>query len=188
MPINLKLLGAHFDPTDLEWRPIANSRYEVSNDGRLRDSTTNRAVKSYLKKSGYMAGVIAINCVRQNVLIHRLVALAFLPVTERKMLVNHIDGNKTNNRISNLEWSTSSENNRHAHKIGLNYISDANKVARIKAVKEKLSIPIICTTTGVVYSGQTECARVLGLQQANIQKVLAGNRKHTGGLRFEYAR
>jgi hypothetical protein len=51
--------------------------------------------------------------------LHRLLALAFIENIENKPFVNHIDGNKLNNTLDNLEWVTSSENNLHAHKVGL---------------------------------------------------------------------
>ncbi len=53
------------------------------------------------------------------VLVHRLVALAFIPNPQNKETVNHIDGNPLNNNVGNLEWATYSENNLHAYKIGL---------------------------------------------------------------------
>lgn len=57
---------------------------------------------------------------RQDKYIHRLVALAFIPNPEGKEQVNHIDGNRMNNVVSNLEWVTPSENQKHSYSIGLN--------------------------------------------------------------------
>ena len=71
--------------------------------------------KSYIASTGYL--YIEIKGVHYN--IHRLVATTFIPNPENKRYVNHKDGNKLNNYIDNLEWSTPSENNLHAYTTGL---------------------------------------------------------------------
>jgi hypothetical protein len=77
------------------------------------------------KRNRFILGNISQNGYRQitidgsNVLLHRLLALLFLPNPKNKCQINHIDGNKLNNCLSNLEWVTQSENAYHAHKTGL---------------------------------------------------------------------
>jgi len=69
--------------------------------------------------------------------IHRLVARAFISNPENKRCVNHIDGDKQNNLLDNLEWSTHSENEIHAYQIGLKSSSEKQKTATSKANKER---------------------------------------------------
>jgi hypothetical protein len=106
--------------------------YEISNFGRLKskdrivDYGWKKAVRKQkiLKtricpKLGYEYTVLSINKNRKTVKIHRLVAEAFIDNVSNKPFVNHINGIKTDNKASNLEWATASENTRHAFKYGL---------------------------------------------------------------------
>lgn len=76
-------------------------------------------LKPILASNGYFTVGLRKNKTVATTCIHRLVAEAFIPNPENKPCVNHIDGNKHNNHVSNLEWNTYSENNYHAFKIGL---------------------------------------------------------------------
>lgn len=107
-----------------------------------------------------------------NHYIHRLVAKTFIPNPQNKSEVNHIDEDKENNRVENLEWVTHIENMNHG--------------TRSLRVSKNNSKPIICVETGIEYYGARECARQTGLNQSNIIKVLKGNYKHTGGYTFKY--
>lgn len=111
-----------------EWRVIeAYPNYLVSNQGRFFTKSRsvnsvhgkqNRFFKGHLKtpqkhKNGYVT--ISVHC--KIKLAHRLVAKAFIPNPENKPEVNHIDGAKTNNHVSNLEWVTVSENKKHRYRV-----------------------------------------------------------------------
>ncbi len=87
--------------------------YQVSRHGYI--SNGRKPLKTYKINSGYQAvKLFDKDGVRKSVLLHRVVAQAFIPNPERKAEVNHINGIKTDNSVENLEWVTSSENKRHA--------------------------------------------------------------------------
>lgn len=101
--------------------------YEISNLGRVkslpkkvgRRMRKETFLKSRVSAQGYEMVTLCRNYKSFNASVHRLVAEAFIPNTENKATVNHIDGNPLNNDISNLEWATQSENNLHAYRTGL---------------------------------------------------------------------
>lgn len=91
--------------------------YLIGSDGTIKNR--NRVLKTYIINSGYVAIKLTAGGNKKHRLIHRLVAEAFIPNPDEKKEVNHIDGNKLNNDVYNLEWVSSSENKRHALDIGL---------------------------------------------------------------------
>jgi len=103
------------------WKPIKDfETYEVSSEGKVRNSKTMRLLSPRLGGTAkYLFVSLWKNNKEKHKTVHRLVALAFIPNPEDKPQVNHIDGVKTNNSVSNLEWVTCSENLKHAAKTGL---------------------------------------------------------------------
>lgn len=110
------------------WRKLTeyDNLYEISNLGRVKrlpKKVTNTfgtfiskeiILKGSISTHGYMKQTLTKNGKQTTVLVHRLVAQNFLSNDEKKEMVNHINGIKSDNRLSNLEWATSSENIRHA--------------------------------------------------------------------------
>ena len=97
-------------------------RYEISSFGRVKSHNSNtkkpKIIKVHKHKDGYLK--LMLNTVDgfKNIVIHRLVAIAFIENSENKKEVNHKDFNKLNNKLSNLEWVTPSENCKHSFKCG----------------------------------------------------------------------
>ena len=110
------------------WLPIKGYEglYEISNLGRVkslpkvrgRAVTGEKILKSHVV-NGYEMVMLCRNYKTFNASVHRLVARAFIPNPKNKPHINHIDGNKANNSIENLEWCTPSENMIHAYRTGL---------------------------------------------------------------------
>lgn len=96
------------------WKSTEFANYEVSNLGRIRNITTGK-----LRKPQHRSGYVIVNIKKKTVSLHRAVAIAFLANPDGKTQVNHLDGNKDNNTVGNLEWTTQSENIRHGHATGL---------------------------------------------------------------------
>ena len=91
-------------------------KYIFYSNGKVFSKIRNKFLNGSTDKDGYLIYQLGN---KNRIKAHRLIALTFIPNPENKPQVNHLDGNKQNNDISNLEWVTNSENLKHAHKIGL---------------------------------------------------------------------
>lgn len=103
------------------WKDIPNyeGKYQISNLGNIRHFGKTKLIKQQINKDDYSIVSLRNGKTKKTYRVHRLVAKAFIPNPENKPQINHIDGNKRNNCVINLEWVNASENIRHAHKIGI---------------------------------------------------------------------
>lgn len=110
---------------DEEWLPVIEKSYGqfyyISNYGKIFSLQSGRVLKPYQNKEGYLLASLYHRKETTSYLVHRLVALTFIenPDPENLIIVNHIDGNKSNPYYKNLEWVTPKENSWHAMRTGL---------------------------------------------------------------------
>ena len=96
---------------------VPYTRYEVSNQGRVRNAHTDRVLRPRKRRDGYLDVMLFYKGQAKRCYIHKLVATAFVEGWREGLEVNHKNGVKTDNRAENLEWVTSSENNQHARDV-----------------------------------------------------------------------
>lgn len=161
------------------WKDIPDYEglYQVSNLGRVK-SLPRKHCKGYILKQrdngyGYLTvGLHTINTYKQ-IKVHRLVAKAFIENKNNDNCVNHIDGNKHNNTVQNLEWCDRNYNMKHAYRIGL--------------LKTQ---PVIqfdkCGNVIKIWKGAKYACNELHIPDSNINKCCKGERKTAGGFIWKY--
>ena len=148
--------------------------YEVSNLGKVRNIKSGIVLKPWITKDGYLRHCLYKHNKRKNLLLHRIIATAFIDDPGKKPQINHIDENKLNNDLSNLEWCTERENIVHG--------------TRTKRVAEKLSKKVIqldlndSVLNEFESMGQAE--RETGVPSGNISRCCNGERKSAGGYKW----
>lgn len=145
------------------WLPLNGyPNYEVSSRGSVRNRKTGKILKTELTNAGYRRVVLYNGTSHVHKSVHRLVSEAFYGPRER-MEVNHIDGDKSNNFVLNLEWCTAKENMRHAVRAGLKQPSGPHSQIRVRIVE-----------TGDVYDSIADCARAIDGSHEHIRRILKG--------------
>lgn len=144
-----------------------DQQYVIDEDGNVyRKLTPNQHPQGYLRLGLRAKGK------RKHFTIHRLVAQTFIPNPEGKPFVNHIDGDKTNNRVENLEWCNQSENMLHAFRTGLKSPSHPKPVRQYTLEGEFVK----------EYSSREEAARSVKACGCNINKAIQRNTVCAGYL------
>jgi len=170
--------------------------YEVSNTGIIfskcrfiTDKNDNqkqidhKRLAQHINQNGYFCISLYKNSIGKNFRVHRLVAEMFIPNPNNKPCINHIDGNKLNNSIENLEWVTHKENTIHAFKTGLQKGSSTGKFGS----DNKLSIPVSQIITGQInriFGSRLEAERLTGISSRKIALCCNGKRKTAGGYKW----
>jgi hypothetical protein len=142
--------------------------YSISNFGNVKNNKTNKLLKIRFDK-GYNRVRLYNKNIANNHSVHKLVGEYFIPNPKNKPEINHIDGNKLNNIVSNLEWNTKSENQTHRYNI---LHKGSKKISLIK--------------DNVIYSFNSlaECGFELKLDTGNLSRLLNGKYKKLKGYKL----
>lgn len=133
--------------------------YLITEDGNVYSKKYGkiRLLKQQYHRKGYKVVTLSKKNIKKTVKIHRLVAEAYLQNNLNKEQVNHIDGNKENNHVNNLEWVTQSENQLHAHKSGL-------MNSKIQKTKEIFSKQVVDMETGIFYNSLKDACQLMNIK------------------------
>lgn len=157
------------------WRHLvsARGRYLVSSTGRVYSLLSHIYLKPVLTDRGYLSVYISYEPgFKKNCKVHRLVAESFLPNPNNYSQINHIDEDKTNNNLSNLEWCDAKYNTNYGKRNIRSAITNG--------------CPVVCIETNQIYFGAREAARQLGITE-HISDCCRGQRKTCGGYHWRLA-
>jgi hypothetical protein len=171
-----------------EYKPYPkNTRYLVSKDGNVYSLKHKRLLKQILTKAGYKRVWLWDGGLgkMKGELVHRMVATTYIPNPKNKPHINHLDYNRSNNNVENLEWCTPKENNAYSNIWYYAGLAIKEKKSWLKS-NEVCSKKTLCIETGIIYKSCSEAARQLGISSKNISRVCIGKRKSTGGYHWKY--
>ena len=156
------------------WKQYKNTNYEVSDWGNVRriGSTKNR--KPQDNGHGYLYVSLRVEGKNTNFYIHRMVAETFIENKDNKEQVNHIDENKANNHVSNLEWMTKEENLKYGTRTKRSGLTRGKRVCQLTLDGEFISS----------YNTAREASRQTGINQGSISRCVKGERKTAGGYKW----
>lgn len=153
------------------WKPIKDYPHLlISRTGRVWSTTYDKELRPHITNRGYVRVSLSKDKTVKNGSVHRLVAEAFIPNPDNLPCVDHIDGNKLNNKVENLQWISTSNNMRKACKG-----------------KGKLGtpIPVICVETGKVYRSLKEAANAHRIPSAIMSSLVKGEFDRYHGYHFK---
>lgn len=165
-----------------EWKDIDGYEglYQASSFGNIKSLKSNLILKPILQSNGY-CHIGLHNGKPIQYRLHRIIAKTFIPNPENKPQVNHKDGNRSNNNISNLEWCTASENQKHSYNI----LSKKPSVkGRFGEYHNTSNHCLQISPDGfliAVYGSQYEATRETGISQTSINKCSRGKLQKAGG-------
>ena len=152
------------------------SRYTIEKNGAIYSKHFNREIGSKSNNGYKRVNLTCIDGKNRDFLIHRIIAYLFIPNPENKPEVDHIDTDRTNNRIENLRWATSSENSR-------------NPITLKKNISSQHKNKVYAYKNGKLYGmweSENEAARELGINQGNIHNCATGRCKTYKGYTWSY--
>lgn len=154
-------------------------KYAITEDGQVWSYYLNDYLSLKPDKKGYVYVKLRDkNGKQKRIAVHRLVAQAFIDNPNNLLEVNHIDENKQNNNVSNLEWCTREYN--------INYGTAIQRSIEKQQKYHPNQRQVLCVETGVVYHSTQEASRQTGINNTGISKVCNGKRQTAGGYHWKF--
>lgn len=162
--------------------------YMISDMGRVWSEKSQQFIKPKpMDDHGHLGVSMIVNGRRVYEYIHRLLARAFIPNPENHPIVRHLDDNPNHNELGNLAWGTMRDNARDCRLNGRAHrVTPEEREIGLNKLRTPIVAENIRTGDRTYFESQAQAAETLGIQQANIWKVLNGERVHAGGYYFEY--
>lgn len=161
------------------WKDIEgfNGRYQISNLGRVKSLNYNntkqeKILVNSLSNRGYYRVSLSLEGQVKQYNVHRLVAEAFIPNPNQLPFINHIDENRTNNNVDNLEWCSVQYNNTYGTAL------DKRRISQNK--------PVRCIETQQVFESAKQAGLLLDINPSSISKCCRGQRKTCNNLHWEF--
>lgn len=168
-----------------------NPNYIIYSDGRIYSKFKKKFMRQSITNKGYlMVSLYDGTGKRKFYLVHRLVAMTFIPNPDNKPCVDHLDGNRLNCNVNNLCWVTYSENNMNPITRKRNKQNHVNVMAGRFGKLHPKSIPVLCYSTNGIfiakYDGLREASRQTNVNRGDIGSCCRGKRKTAGNYIWKY--
>lgn len=177
--------------------PVLNyPNYTVNEKGKIYSIKSNKFIKPSITKKGYMSVELFNENGSKRMLVHRIVAMAYIPNPNHYPQVNHIDENPSNNNVENLEWCTAKYNMNYGNGARTRHfkIDYSKPCYRENAIKngKNASVPVLqISLAGKVinrFESIKDAERYLGIKTSHICDCCKGKRKTSNGFLWKYER
>ena len=146
--------------------------YAITEEGQVWSYYSKRFIKPHIRSNGYLQVLLSKGGIKKSYKVHRLVAQAYLPNPDNLPEVNHIDEDKTNNCVNNLEWCS--------HEYNLNYGQHNEKISN--SLKKRC----LCVELNKEFNSINEAGLFIKRNPSGVSAALNGKQKTAGGYHWQY--